>query len=154
MIPSAFVELDQMPLTPNGKVDRKNLPAPGSKRGPVETSQQPDSALHKILADIWKKLLKVEHVGLDDNFFDLGGHSLLTIKLMRQIEANTGEHQRQRHDHGSRSGPYDQEFAPAQSLYSAAQQEVHADRAGDRHEVATIERRRFRLSRPSRERTK
>jgi hypothetical protein len=91
MLPSTFVVLEQMPLTPSGKVARRNLPVPSGKRSLADAGQQPETMLHKNLADIWKTLLNVDQVSIDDDFFDLGGHSLLTIKLMRQIEAVTGE---------------------------------------------------------------
>ncbi|MFZ4699133.1 MAG: non-ribosomal peptide synthetase, partial [Candidatus Methylumidiphilus sp.] len=77
MIPASFMILDSLPLTPNGKIDRKALPKPGIARSGYE---QPDNAMEEHLADIWKQVLKREDVGMHDNFFDLGGHSLLLIQ--------------------------------------------------------------------------
>ncbi|MBT6564851.1 MAG: amino acid adenylation domain-containing protein, partial [Candidatus Scalindua sp.] len=90
MIPSAFVSLDEIPLTPNGKTDRRalalhDIDLAGSKKyiAPVtETERQ--------LADIWEEILGVEQIGVLDNFFDLGGHSLLSVRLMAEIHNKFG----------------------------------------------------------------
>ncbi len=82
MIPSAFVFLDALPLTPNGKVDRLRLPAPdkaGHER--EELYVAPRTQTERALADIWTRVLEVERVGIHDNFFDLGGHSLLFTQM-------------------------------------------------------------------------
>ena len=84
MVPSAFVVLESLPLTPNGKVDRKALPAP-------ELSLQqkayvaPTTETEKLLCELWQDLLAVERVGVTDNFFEVGGHSLLVAKLVIEI---------------------------------------------------------------------
>lgn len=91
MAPSAFVFLDAMPLTPSGKIARRMLPAPAGKRKLDEGSALPTTAAQLAVEAIWMRLLKVNQVALEDNFFDLGGHSLLTIKLIKQVEAATGE---------------------------------------------------------------
>jgi amino acid adenylation domain-containing protein len=86
MVPSAFVFLDQLPLTLNGKVDRKALPAPDNAR--PELSREfvaPRSPVEMELAKIWRELLGVEEVGIYDNFFELGGHSLLLTQLASWI---------------------------------------------------------------------
>jgi amino acid adenylation domain-containing protein len=92
MIPSAYVKLDEMPLTPNGKVHRQALPAPGVLR--TEDSSPsfiaPRSELESQLVQIWEEVLNVKPVGVRDNFFDLGGHSLLAVKLFSRIEQATG----------------------------------------------------------------
>ena len=86
MVPAVFVMLDSFPLTPNGKVDRRALPAPG------ETRPESDKAFvgsrtptEELLADIWSQVLGVERVGIYDDFFDLGGHSLLATQVVSRI---------------------------------------------------------------------
>jgi len=86
MIPSVFVNLDKMPLTPNGKVDRQALPAPEGKLLKQGTNYViPRTPLEKSLADIWSEILGLERVGVEDNFFDLGGHSLTATRVISQI---------------------------------------------------------------------
>lgn len=86
MVPSAFVFLNSLPLTVNGKIDRKALPAPDRSRSDVEVScVAPRNAVEEVLAGIWAELLKLEKVGIQDNFFDLGGHSLLATVLISRI---------------------------------------------------------------------
>ncbi|MGH7829001.1 MAG: non-ribosomal peptide synthetase, partial [Candidatus Binatia bacterium] len=75
MIPSAFVTLHSLPLSPNGKLDRRALPVPGPNRPEVETFVPPRTPVEELLAMIWAQILKVDRVGMHDNFFDLGGHS-------------------------------------------------------------------------------
>jgi amino acid adenylation domain-containing protein len=87
MIPSAFVTLEQFPLTANGKVDRKALPAPEMDRSQAGQSYSPPgSELEKAIAQIWQTVLKVDEVGTHDNFFDLGGHSLSLIRVHVAIQ--------------------------------------------------------------------
>lgn len=91
MVPAYFVFLDSFPLTPNGKIDRKALPAPSYKD--TLTAQEfiaPRTENEKKLAAIWMDLLKVERIGIHDNFFDLGGDSLLAIKVTLQIREAFG----------------------------------------------------------------
>lgn len=85
-VPSAFVFLDAFPLTPNNKVDRKALPAPGSKEriGPALAAIRMGSTAEQLAA-IWRTLLKVSEIGLHDDFFALGGHSLLIVQLQSRI---------------------------------------------------------------------
>ncbi|MBD2521400.1 non-ribosomal peptide synthase/polyketide synthase [Nostoc sp. FACHB-133] len=86
MMPSAFVRLEFLPLTPNGKVDRKALPIPDFQNTQLAvTFVAPRTPVEKILADIWADALHLEKVGVLDNFFDLGGHSLTTIRVMSQV---------------------------------------------------------------------
>jgi amino acid adenylation domain-containing protein/non-ribosomal peptide synthase protein (TIGR01720 family) len=88
-IPSAFVHLQQMPLTPNGKIDRSALPAPVFARAENERYVEPRNAAEEVLCSIWSKLLNVERVGIHDNFFELGGDSILSIQVIAQArEAN------------------------------------------------------------------
>ncbi|MFB2983014.1 amino acid adenylation domain-containing protein [Microseira sp. BLCC-F43] len=91
MVPAAFVVLESLPLSPNGKVDRRVLPAP-DKSSFLDTSFVPPSdALEKQLAQIWSEILDVESVGVKDNFFALGGHSLLAVLLMAKIQQEFGK---------------------------------------------------------------
>ena len=87
MIPSAFAVLESLPLTPSGKVDRRALPLPAkTRRDGGQAFVAPRTTIEAVLADLWSELLGVEQVGVDDNFFDLGGHSLLVTRLVAQIE--------------------------------------------------------------------
>ena len=81
MVPSSVVMLDVLPLTPNGKVDRRALPEPLGRRQSEEAFVPPQNETQQKIADIWKEVLRVEKVGIHDNFFDLGGHSLLVVKV-------------------------------------------------------------------------
>src|SRR5215208_6650241 len=86
MIPATFVLLEQWPLTANGKVDRQALPAPGTMRPELEQQYEPPrNAIEETVAAIWAEVLKVERVGVTDNFFDLGGHSLLATQVVSRI---------------------------------------------------------------------
>jgi amino acid adenylation domain-containing protein len=85
MVPSAFVTVDKLPLTHNGKVDRAALPPPDSERQLKEVYVPPRTEWELKLASIWKEFLGVERVGVDDNFFDLGGHSLTILGLISEI---------------------------------------------------------------------
>jgi amino acid adenylation domain-containing protein len=86
MVPSAFVLLDRLPLTANGKLDRKALPAPGVVRQGMGAAYiAPRNALEKVLAGFYSELLGVDPVGVDDNFFDHGGHSLLVTQLASRV---------------------------------------------------------------------
>ena len=81
-MPSAFVMLDSFPLTPNGKVDRRALPVPEYSTAGEEGYVAPVSVIETTLAEIWKEVLGVEEVGIDDNFFALGGDSILSIQIV------------------------------------------------------------------------
>jgi len=85
MVPSAFVRLEALPLLPNGKVDRRALPAPGAKAYAQRDYVAPRNATEEVLASIWCELLKLDRVGVQDNFFDLGGHSLLAMRVATRI---------------------------------------------------------------------
>ena len=84
MIPSAFVKLETLPLSSNGKVDRDALPDPGPT--PLDAGAEyvaPRSPLEETIARVWAEVLEVERVGVHDDFFDLGGHSLQSVQLVR-----------------------------------------------------------------------
>jgi amino acid adenylation domain-containing protein len=86
MIPSAFVTLDALPLTPNGKIDRKHLPETDGARPELEEVYvAPRSELERGIASVWQEVLKVEKVGVHDNFFNLGGHSLLIVQVNSRV---------------------------------------------------------------------
>ena len=87
MIPSAFVVLDKLPLTSSGKVDRRQLPAPTDGRPELgETYVAPRTPLEQEVATIWEQVLKVNRVGVHDNFFALGGHSLLATQVISRVD--------------------------------------------------------------------
>jgi amino acid adenylation domain-containing protein len=91
MVPSHFIVIDQLPLTPNGKVDRPSLPAPDFTQSRDEAHYvAPQSDTEKKLATIWRRLLQLDRVGVNDNFFDVGGHSLLGIQVFAEIEREFG----------------------------------------------------------------
>jgi amino acid adenylation domain-containing protein len=86
MMPSAFVALDQLPLTPNGKIDRNALPAPDQVKPLAEKSfVAPRTPTEEVLASIWSEVLDVEPISVTDNFFDLGGHSLLGTQVASRV---------------------------------------------------------------------
>jgi amino acid adenylation domain-containing protein len=85
MVPSTFLFVPSFPLTPNGKVDRNALPFPDETDEPVRSYVAPRDEVERAVADIWREVLGREQVGVDDNFFDLGGHSLLLARVHRQI---------------------------------------------------------------------
>ena len=91
MIPSVVTAVESMPLTPNGKLDRNALPDPfrTALRAAVEHSA-PAPGAEQTIAEIWQSVLAIEGVSADDNFFDLGGHSLLSLRVARAVEQRTG----------------------------------------------------------------
>ena len=91
MMPSAFVFLETMPLTPNGKVNRRALPAPNNTRQELSSTVDPQDQLESNLIQIWSRVLGIEPIGVEDNFFDLGGNSLQAVALFAQIEKQFGK---------------------------------------------------------------
>ncbi|MBV9501338.1 MAG: amino acid adenylation domain-containing protein [Acidobacteriaceae bacterium] len=91
MLPAAFVIVDSIPLNTNGKVDKKALPAPSVWQEFANDSATLENVFERMLISAWQDLLRVDHIGLNDNFFDLGGHSLLAARLIARIERETGE---------------------------------------------------------------
>ncbi|WP_460091207.1 non-ribosomal peptide synthase/polyketide synthase [Pseudomonas sp. S2_E02] len=86
MVPGAFVALDVLPLSPNGKIDRQALPAPGLDAVLSRHYEAPEGEVETVLARVWAEVLNVEQVGRHDNFFELGGHSLLAIRLVNLLQ--------------------------------------------------------------------
>ncbi|MUF07538.1 amino acid adenylation domain-containing protein [Pseudomonas sp. CCM 7893] len=85
MVPVAYMKLDALPLTANGKLDRKALPAPGPEAFITRRYEAPQGAVETALAQIWAEVLQVERVGRQDHFFELGGHSLLAVNLVQRM---------------------------------------------------------------------
>ncbi|KAG0000806.1 hypothetical protein BGZ80_006305, partial [Entomortierella chlamydospora] len=85
MVPAAYVRLDVLPLTPNGKLDRRALPAPDENAFARQTYEAPQGEIEIALAQIWAELLNLDRVSRNDNFFVLGGHSLLVVRLMNRV---------------------------------------------------------------------
>jgi amino acid adenylation domain-containing protein len=86
MVPSIFVPLNEFPLTPNGKLDRRALPPPGTVRSDIQGVYiAPNTMVEEVTADVWADVLGIEKVGLRDNFFELGGHSLLATQLVSRL---------------------------------------------------------------------
>ena len=92
MIPSAFVFLDAIPLTPNGKTNRRALPAPDTSHLSEKAGIAPRTTTELKLVQIWSEVLNIPILGVRDNFFELGGHSLLAVRLMARIEQQFGIH--------------------------------------------------------------
>ena len=87
MVPAAFVALDHLPLSPNGKLDRKALPAPKAEIHSAEEKIRvaPRNPLERQLVDMWEEMLGVRPIGVTDNFFDLGGHSLVAVRMISML---------------------------------------------------------------------
>ena len=88
MVPAVFVLVDALPLSPTGKVDRRALAArPVERTASTSSYKAPGDELETLIAEIWQEVLAVERVGVEDNFFDLGGHSLALVQVQRKIKA-------------------------------------------------------------------
>jgi len=86
MVPSVFLPLEKMPLMPNGKLDRRALPAPDQSRPDLErVYAAPGTTTEGALAEIWSEVLGMDQVGIHDNFFELGGHSLLATQVLTRV---------------------------------------------------------------------
>nr|QEO74805.1 condensation domain-containing protein [uncultured bacterium] len=92
MVPSAFVQLERLPLGPTGKVDRRALPAPVApeREARQEVQEAPRTVLEERIAAVWREVLEAERVGLNENFFDLGGHSLLMARVHGRLQKDLG----------------------------------------------------------------
>jgi hypothetical protein len=87
MVPAVFVALDRLPVTPNGKVDRNALPEPVAE---PKAASRPQSGVERRIAKVWTEVLGIASVGLDDNFFEIGGHSMLVAKMQERLAAELG----------------------------------------------------------------
>jgi acyl carrier protein len=87
MVPGAFVVLERLPVTANGKVDRRALPAPERSE---DAYVAPRTAMEELLAGIWAEVLGVERVGATDSFFELGGHSILAMQVIARVRRTLG----------------------------------------------------------------
>ena len=85
MIPSYFIQIDKLPLTPNGKIDAKALPQPDGNINTGVEYTAPDSETEEKLVKIWQEILEINQIGTNDNFFDIGGNSLLIMKVISKI---------------------------------------------------------------------
>jgi amino acid adenylation domain-containing protein len=90
MVPAALVALERLPLTPSGKTDRRALPAPARQEGGVDGYVAPRDAAEEGLVRIWEEVLRRSPVGVHDNFFDLGGHSLLVMQVVARVRTTLG----------------------------------------------------------------
>jgi thioesterase domain-containing protein/acyl carrier protein len=90
MVPAAFVHLEALPLTANGKVDRQALPAPDRLSAPTAAYEAPAGALERAIAKIWCEALGLEQVGRHDDFFHLGGHSLKAVEVISRVQCELG----------------------------------------------------------------
>ena len=90
MIPSSFVFMDTMPLTPNDKIDRRALPAPSTNAEDLADIVAPRSPIEECLLEIWCEVLNVDKISINSSFFDLGGHSLLAARLMSRVRSKLG----------------------------------------------------------------
>jgi nonribosomal peptide synthetase DhbF len=90
MVPSAYVMLEKIPLTANGKVDRKALPVPGMGAYAAKSYEPPQGEVETKLAQLWAEVLQLEQVGRHDNFFERGGHSLLVVRFMMRVRQELG----------------------------------------------------------------
>ena len=95
-MPSAFVLLDELPLTPNGKVDRKALPAPDAEAKATQYVA-PRNAVEQAICEVWQEVLNREQVGVEDNFFSLGGDSIISIRVVAMLQRARPLHRGQGH---------------------------------------------------------
>ena len=91
MLPGIFVSMPEFPLTPNRKIDRRQLPAPNGSRGNNPSSLLPRNSLETALLKIWQELLGIDSIGVKDNFFAAGGHSFLAVRMVSEIQKATGK---------------------------------------------------------------
>ncbi|PEN43224.1 condensation domain-containing protein, partial [Bacillus toyonensis] len=90
MVPTYFIELDEMPLTPNGKVDRQSLPEPNTKADMELQYEAPRNEIEEKMVHIWEEVLGAERIGIQDNFFELGGNSILMVQIRTRISKELG----------------------------------------------------------------
>ena len=121
MIPQHFVELDCFPQTNNGKIDYRALPAPEGTATETVDFVPPDSASEVFLASLWQEKLNAEQVGVNDNFFNIGGHSLLVMQVISQIEQ----------EYGVRLSPQDFLMGTLEQIAAKLDDEIERASAGD-----------------------
>jgi amino acid adenylation domain-containing protein len=92
MIPSAFVTLEALPLSPNGKLERRALPAPEPIKRELPQTTQALTPTEAIINRVWQEILSIDQISVYDNFFDLGGHSLQAVQVINRLEKETGVH--------------------------------------------------------------
>jgi hypothetical protein len=91
MIPQCFLPVEEIPLTPNGKVDRRRLPTPVVSESGIGQHEAPADPVEATIAEIWTKLIHADRsIGRNDRFFEMGGHSLLGLQALRQMEQKLG----------------------------------------------------------------
>jgi amino acid adenylation domain-containing protein len=91
MVPSTLVTLAELPVTPNGKLDRASLPAPDGSRPRLERAYvAPQTPVQETLASVWREVLGIDRVGIDDDFFNLGGHSMLAVRMVARVRDTLG----------------------------------------------------------------
>ena len=91
MVPNVIVVMESLPMMPSGKIDHKALPAPHRESGQrADIASQPCTDLERMIAAVWEELLGMERIGLKENFFDLGGHSLLLVKVHQRLQTVLG----------------------------------------------------------------
>ena len=90
MVPAAFVPVPALPLGPNGKLVRTALPVPEHGRDADRAGTEPRTPVEKTIAELWREVLRVEHVGIDDDFFELGGHSLHATRVLARLRPALG----------------------------------------------------------------
>jgi acyl carrier protein len=86
MLPATFTALEAFPLMPNGKIDRRALPAPEFDRTPEDNFTPPRTPTEEVVAQVWCRVLKLSRAGIHDNFFELGGHSLLAARVFSELQ--------------------------------------------------------------------
>ncbi len=91
MVPEVWVKLDSFPLSANGKIDRKALPEPEIEDELPEDYEAPNTEDERKVAAIWQEIIGGKHISINANFFDIGGHSLLAVKILRLVEKSTGK---------------------------------------------------------------
>lgn len=91
MVPAVWMQLDELPLTSNGKIDRKSLPDIDIKASAKKVYIEPSTETEKVMAALWKESMGLDQISVDDNFFSLGGHSLMAVRILSKFEKKTGK---------------------------------------------------------------
>ncbi|MFK7956142.1 MAG: MupA/Atu3671 family FMN-dependent luciferase-like monooxygenase [Lysobacterales bacterium] len=91
MVPAAYVKVTSFPTTPNGKIDRKALKPPAARRAATQDLVAPESDLEERIGKVWVALLETQQIGVNDNFFEIGGHSLLAVKMQAELTSALGQ---------------------------------------------------------------